>query len=141
MHLLDTDHISLIARGSTEGQNVLRRLAKLAPGETVVSIVSYEEQMRGWLAEIAAERLPEKQKGKYIRLERMLEYYCAMPILPFDDAAIVAFNHLLAQRLRVGTMDLKIAVIALAHNSVLLSRNLSDFGKIPGLRVEDWSVP
>jgi tRNA(fMet)-specific endonuclease VapC len=47
MVLLDTDHISLISRGGLEGQNILRRLATLAPGEIAVSIVSYEEQMRG----------------------------------------------------------------------------------------------
>ena len=140
MHLLDTDHISLISRDGLEGRNIVRRLATLPPGEITVSIVSYEEQMRGWLAEIAANRLPEKQRAKYAKLERMLDYYCATPILPFDDPAITVFNDLGKQRLRVGTMDLKIAAIAIANNAVLLTRNLSDFGKILGLRVEDWSV-
>ncbi len=37
-------------------------------------------------------------------------------------------------------MDLKIAAIVLANDSMLLSRNLSDFRKIPGLKVEDWTV-
>lgn len=81
MHLLDTDHISLIARSGLEGQNIIHRLATLAPGKIAVSIVSYEEQMRGWLAEIAKDRLPEKQEPKYAKLERMLEYYCTTPIL------------------------------------------------------------
>jgi predicted nucleic acid-binding protein len=35
-------------------------------------------------------------------------------------------------------MDLKIAAICLAHDSMLLTRNLSDFDGIPGLRVENW---
>jgi tRNA(fMet)-specific endonuclease VapC len=41
--------------------------------------------------------------------------------------------------IRIGTMDLKIAAIALTHDAMLLSRNLSDFKKVPGLRVEDWT--
>ena len=41
-------------------------------------------------------------------------------------------------RIRIGTMDLKIAAIALANDAILLSRNLTDFSKVPALRVEDW---
>ena len=140
MYLLDTDHISLIARGGLEGRSIIRHITGLLPDEIAVSIVSYEEQMRGWLAEIAAARSIDRQKSKYYELERMLKYYCASPILPFDDAAITIFQNLWLQRLRVGTMDLKIASIALANNAALLTRNLSDFSKVPGLKYEDWCV-
>ena len=37
-------------------------------------------------------------------------------------------------------MDLKIAAIVIAQNGILLSKNLKDFRKVPGLRVEDWTV-
>lgn len=37
-------------------------------------------------------------------------------------------------------MDLRIASIVLAHDAALLSANLSDFRKVPGLKVEDWSA-
>lgn len=36
-------------------------------------------------------------------------------------------------------MDLKIAAIVLSRDETLLSRNLVDFGKIPELKVEDWT--
>ncbi len=39
---------------------------------------------------------------------------------------------------RVGTMDLKIAAICLVHDATLITRNLADFGQVPGLRVENW---
>jgi len=37
-------------------------------------------------------------------------------------------------------MALKIAAIVLVNDATLLTRNSSDFAKMPGLRVEDWSV-
>ncbi|MCC5648067.1 type II toxin-antitoxin system VapC family toxin [Nostoc sp. CHAB 5824] len=136
---MDTDHISLVARGGAEGQRILRRISTLPKGQVVLSIVTYEEQTRGWLAEIAAARTVERQKPKYYELSRMLERYCATPILPFDDAAITVFQDLWLQRLHIGTMDLKIASIALANNATLLTRNAQDFSKVPNLRIEDWS--
>jgi tRNA(fMet)-specific endonuclease VapC len=140
MYLLDTDHISLIARGGAECQHILAHLSTVGSQDVAVSIVSYEEQMRGWLAEIAATRSVDRQKSKYHELSRMLKYYCATPIMPFDDAAIAIFQKLWLQRLRVGTMDLKIALIALANNATLVTRNLSDFNRIPDLHAEDWSI-
>lgn len=35
-------------------------------------------------------------------------------------------------------MDLRIASIVLANGATLLSRNLRDFDRVPGLRVENW---
>lgn len=59
-------------------------------------------------------------------------------ILPFDDKAATVFHRRQGQRIRVGTMDLKIASICIAHTATLLTRNLADFDKIPGFRVENW---
>jgi tRNA(fMet)-specific endonuclease VapC len=42
--------------------------------------------------------------------------------------------------LMIGTMDLRIASIVLAHDATLLSANLSDFRRVPGLKAEDWSA-
>lgn len=48
------------------------------------------------------------------------------------------FEVLKQAKTRVGTMDLKIGSIALAHRATLLTRNLNDFERIAGLQVEDW---
>ena len=57
---------------------------------------------------------------------------------PSGERRRTSVENLKRQRLRCGTMDLKIAAICLVHDGLLLTRNLSDFAKIPGLRVENW---
>ncbi len=42
-------------------------------------------------------------------------------------------------RLRIGTMDLRIASIALANDLTLVTRNTSDFARVPNLKIEDWT--
>jgi tRNA(fMet)-specific endonuclease VapC len=140
MYLLDTDHISLIQRGGEAAIRIGNRLAALPEGEACVSVVSYEEQVRGWTAEIARTRAIAGQEAAYDRLLRTLDMFCLLPVLPFDGAAITEFQRLWLMRLRVGTLDLKIAAISLANDATLLTRNTSDFARIPGLRFEDWSV-
>ena len=52
----------------------------------------------------------------------------------------MTYDGLLAQNLRVGTMDLRLAAIALSQNLTVLTRNLRDFGRVPGLKVEDRTL-
>lgn len=59
-------------------------------------------------------------------------------IVDFDEEAAEQFVWLRNLRLRIGTMDLKMAAIALRHEALLLTANSSDFGQIPGLRSENW---
>ncbi|MCH8923806.1 MAG: type II toxin-antitoxin system VapC family toxin [Planctomycetes bacterium] len=47
-------------------------------------------------------------------------------------------DNLRKQRVRIGTMDLKIASIALANNATLLSANTRDFVQVPSLQLENW---
>jgi len=140
MYLLDTDHISLIDRGGQEAQAIRSRLGAVEGEAIFASIVSYEEQMRGWLSLIHSLKSVDRQVEAYHRLERLLQFYCATPLLPFDGGAAEQFRRLWAARLRIGTMDLKIAAIALANGATLLTRNTADFGKVSGLRVQDWST-
>jgi tRNA(fMet)-specific endonuclease VapC len=58
----------------------------------------------------------------------------------FDASASAVFDGLGSRRLRVNTMDLRIASIALSRGLVLLTRNSVDFARVPGLAMEDWTL-
>jgi tRNA(fMet)-specific endonuclease VapC len=139
MYLLDTDHLSVLERGGAEAARLRRRLQTVPPDEVAATVVSYEEQTRGWLSYIARSRSLEGQVTAYGYFQRHLQVFCAVPLIAFDPAAAAIVQQLQQQRIRIGTMDLKIAGIALAQRASLLSRNVTDFQKVPGLRVEDWT--
>ena len=69
---------------------------------------------------------------------RQVELSASWVILPWDLAAVECLRRLRDQRIRIGTQDLKIASIVLAHDATLLTRNTVDFAKVPGLRFQNW---
>jgi tRNA(fMet)-specific endonuclease VapC len=139
MILLDTDHVTVLRyREDPRCQRLLERLRQANDPHRVISAVSVEEQMRGWLAKIAKLRHVHDQVPMYDRLCRMVEFRGAWELVRLEAAAADQFEALRPQRIRIGTQDLKIASIALVRNALLLSANLRDFRKVPGLRVKSW---
>lgn len=132
--------MSLLQRGGVEGLRIRVRLRALPPDDVATTIVSYEEQMRGWLARLARTTTQERQIFDYSELKKLLQSYCSFAVIDYNTIAAAEFQRLFASKLRVGTLDLKIAAIALANSAVLLTRNKTHFDKIIGLRTEDWSL-
>jgi tRNA(fMet)-specific endonuclease VapC len=139
MYILDTDHLSIMDRGGVGADNLRNRLGMIDPRQVATSIISYEEQMRGWLSYAAKAQTVEKQVLAYKELRRQLTNFCAIPIVEFDESAAEEFKNLKKLYPRLGTMDLKIAGVVLVNRAVLLTRNSADFGQIRGLQVEDWT--
>ena len=122
MYILDTDHVSLLQREIGKDAGQLR--ARLTNTERISTIITYEEQMRGWLTWIAQAKSLIQQIERYEMLKRMVTSYATITLLDFDRPAANEFERLQKQRIRIGTMDLKIAAIALANDATLLSRNV-----------------
>ena len=140
-YLLDTDHISILQwRTGPAFTTLTVRMAPHPRTDLAFSIISLHEQTRGCHAYLQRARTAREVVHGSSLLAQVLRNFTVAPVLPFDDAAATVFAALVAQRLRVRTMDLRIAAIALARGWVVLTRNTSDFGQVPGLQMEDWTV-
>ena len=135
--VLDTNHLRCLARHEAATLPLLRRL-KEYEGAAVSTIVTAEEHLRGWLARIRSTPEVAQQIPFYEALRDTMEFYRAWVLLPWDREAADLFQRLRRQGVRIGSMDLKIACITIAHDATLLTRNTVDFAQVPGLRFENW---
>jgi tRNA(fMet)-specific endonuclease VapC len=139
--LMDTDHLSILQKQTgLEYVNLSGRLAQQAANDVVLSVVSYHEQVLGCQTYLSRARSSADLTRGYDRLWRVHTDFATMTVLMFDPTASAMFDRLLAQRVRIGSMDLRIASIALSHGLTVLTRNVRDFGKVPGLLTADWTA-
>ena len=137
LFVLDTDHVTLFQRARPL---VRERVLARAPGSVVTTMVTIEVQLRGRLKALRQASNGPSLVAAYDRMHATLEFFRSLPLLAFDDSAFEQFTSLRKQRIRTGTLDLRIAAIVLAKESVLVTRNARDFSRVPGLKLEDWSV-
>lgn len=140
-YLLDTDHISFLQRrSSVEFTRLILRMGQYSQDDFALSIVSLHEQVLGAHDFINRGQTNNDVVRGYTLLMEILQSFSSAPILPFDVEAIAIFEDLRRQKIKVSTMDLRIATIALSRNLVLLTRNERDFSKVPDLVTENWTV-
>lgn len=140
-YLLDTDHVSVLQRRSgPEFAAIATRIAQHPIEGFSFSVVSFHEQVLGAHTFLARAKTARDVVHGYRLLDEIIRGFSAVPVLSFDDAASAVFDDLSTQRVRVATIDLRIAAVALSNNLVLLTRNRRDFGKVPGLVTEDWTA-
>ena len=140
MYILDTDHLTILQRGGQLAQQLKYKLADLDPNQVFTTIITYEEQTRGWLSYIAKQSSMDSQIIAYQELEKHLNNYRSIPVIGYDQNSALKFQELRKIYKKLGSMDLKIASICITHQALLLTRNLKDFGQILELNAEDWTI-
>lgn len=134
LFVLDTDTLSLLWRG----HNVLSaRILQYPPHEIVATVVSFEEQVQGWISYIRRAKSLQQEIDGYTRLRQTAENFGRIGILDYTLAADNRFDVLVRMKLNIGRHDLRIAAIALENQATIVTRNVRDFTRIPGLSVED----
>src|SRR5262249_22233580 len=137
MKILDTDIVSLLFH---DHQRVVERHQEESD-QVAITIVSRIQALQGRFAML----LKAADGAELIRAQQWLDLtmrnLAAIPtVLPIDHQVASEFDRLRRNRKlkRIGRADLLIAAITLANRATLVSRNLNDFRKVPGLQVQNW---
>lgn len=138
MYIMDTDHATLYQQAYPA---LWSRISTLPPDQLATTVITYEEQISGRIAQVRRAQAEKDRIRAYFWLKRTLDFFCRMPVLPFDERAAGKYEELKKRKIRIGTQDLLIASIALGQDCILLTCNWRHFSQIPDLRIEDWSFP
>ena len=129
-YLLDTNICIYIK--NHRPTEVLARFSKLPSGKVAMSAITYGELCFG------AEKSSKPKESRHI-LEQLI---ALIPVLPLDETVSMHYGkirqHLQASGKLIGNNDLWIAAHALAIKSILVTNNVAEFERVPGLRVENW---
>jgi len=112
---------------------VVSRLEQLQPGDVGMSVVTLLELAYGaWKSQHVVENLARLEQ-----LERLI------PAQPLDTKVARDYGRVRADLERKGTLigayDLLIAAHALSLGLTLVTNNLREFRRVPGLKVENWA--
>lgn len=136
IYILDTDHLSLYGRNHP----ILIPKLLAAKVKLTTTAINIEEQLRGRLAQVAEAKEGILQSNAYQRLIETVMLLSEFNILQYDEKSQDIYQNFRNQRVRIGTQDLRIASIVLANKGILLTKNLRDFEKVPGLTIQDWTT-
>lgn len=129
-YLLDTNILIYLANRRSD--SVVARFARLRPGEVAMSCVTYGELRYG------AEKSTRRESA-LATLERLAE---RIVVLPLDAAASAEYGRIRKELEQAGrplaNNDTWIAAHALAAKLVLVTNNEREFGRVAGLKLENW---
>ncbi len=138
LYVLDTDAFSLLREGHS---GLARRVAATDRAHLATTVITVEENLAGWFSLLRKSRTRDRTVFAYQELAASVRFFSRTAILDFTPGAIERFEELRALRLNIGAMDLRIAAIVLETAAVLITRNVRDFSRVPGLVFEDWTKP
>lgn len=110
------------------------RLAEMSDGDVVICSIVRAELVFGAI----------RSRDAAVNLAKIGQFLARFPSFPFDDSAADACGRiradLMERGLPIGPNDLLIASIAQARGLTLVTHNVSEFSRVPGLMIEDWET-
>jgi tRNA(fMet)-specific endonuclease VapC len=129
-YLLDTNICIYIK--NHRPPEVLARFSALQPGDVAMSSITFGELCFG----------ASKSAKQVEAIETLADLKLLIPVLALDANASVQYGNVrqLLQKIGrpIGNNDLWIAAHALSSELILVSNNLAEFERVPGLKTENW---
>ena len=130
--LLDTNTcIYLIKKHPPE---VLRRFNEYTVGDIGISSITAAELHFG----VQKSQRPDENR------RALVQFLLPLAVADFDENAAAAYGHVRAQLEKqgtpIGSLDTLIAAHALSLDLTLVTNNVREFERVPGLKVENWVV-
>lgn len=130
MYLLDTN-ICIYCMKNTY-PHLTERILSHDPSEFLISVITVFE------LEYGAEKSNWGEKNRV----RSAMFLSPFTIIPFtqEDAAIAGKlrGYLEREGTPIGPYDVQIAAQGLSRGATVITHNISEFGRVPDLRLEDW---
>ena len=130
-YMLDTNMCIYLMKNQPE--EVAQRFAQCFVGDVVMSAITYAELEYG----VAVSANPENEQANLAALVEDI------PVLPFDSSAAVAYGpiRLATRESKKDHLDKLIAAHAVALGVSLVTNNVKDFSKYPGVNTDNWLEP
>lgn len=130
-YLLDTNAWILYLKDPNS--SIRAKLAAISPQQVVTCSVVLSELLHG----------AEKYGNRLLRVSTIKSLLAPFPCLPFDEVDATYYatirHDLELQGQIIGPYDLQIAALCLRHGFILVTNNVSEFSRVSGLTVQDWS--
>ena len=127
-YMLDTNICIYLMKN--QPKEVAERFAQCYVGDVVMSAITYAELEYG----VARSVDPEKEQRNLFNLIQDIK------VVPFDADACVAYGpiRMATRASKQDHLDKLIAAHALSLNVILVTNNLKDFARYPGVVAENW---
>lgn len=130
MYLLDTNICIYIMKNTFP--SLTERLLTMQPDDVAVSSITVYELEYGAVKSNWGERTREN----------LQIFLSPFTILPFDSKDAIAAGHIRAhlasQGKLIGPYDIQIAAQGIARNLTVVTHNVNEFSRVPGLKIDDW---
>jgi len=113
--------------------SLLERFASHVVGDLGISVITLAELEYG----VSKSSRPTKNR------DALDQFVSPLEVAPFERPATAVYGRLRAALEKkgqsIGSLDLLIAAHAVSLEARLITHNVRELGRVPGLRIEDWA--